>query len=164
MNAPEYREPMESFLDTGDGKIHFLDWGGSGPQVHLLHANGFCAGTYAPFVKHLNNDLHISASDLRGHGDSDQSNLYGISDWHIFADDFKLLIEETMAPPIIGMGHSLGVVTAYITAAKYPSLFSAIVLIDPSILPRRRLWWFAVLKIIGLAGNRQLAQGNNRGE
>lgn len=162
MNAPEYIEPIENDLDTAGGKIHYLDWGGSGPQVHLLHANGFCAGTYSPFVKHLIDDLHIVASDLRGHGDSDQPDLKRIYNWHIFADDLKILVEQTMSPPIIGMGHSLGAVTTYIAAAKYPRLFSAIILIDPSILPRRRLWWFAALKMIGLAGNRQLAQSARR--
>ncbi len=135
-------------------------WIGAAPgaKVHLLHANGFCAGTYSPFVKHLIDDMHVVASDLRGHGDSDQPNLKRISNWHIFADDLKILIEQTMSPPIIGMGHSLGAVTTYIAAAKYPHLFSAIILIDPSILPRRRLLWFAALRMVGLAGNRQLAQ------
>jgi len=162
MNAPEFIEPFENDLDTPDGKIHFLDWGGSGREVHLLHANGFCAGTYSPFVKHLINDMHVVASDLRGHGDSDQSNLKRVSNWHIFADDLKILIEQKMSPPIIGMGHSLGAVTTYIAAAKYPHLFSAIILIDPSILPRRTLLWFAALRMVGLAGNRQLAQSARR--
>ncbi|MBT8369003.1 MAG: alpha/beta hydrolase [Deltaproteobacteria bacterium] len=162
MKAPETIEPIENYLDTADGKIHYLDWGGSGFQVHLLHANGFCAGTYSPFVKHLIDDLHIVASDIRGHGDSDHPNLKRVYDWHIFADDLKILIEQTMSPPIIGMGHSLGAVTTYTAAAKYPKLFSAIILIDPAILPRRRLWWFAALRLIGLAGNRQLAQAARR--
>lgn len=162
MNAPEYIEPIENDLDTPDGKIHFLDWGGSGPGAHLLHANGFCAGTYSPFVKHLINDMHVVASDLRGHGDSDQPNLKRVSNWHIFADDLKILIEQTMSPPIIGMGHSLGAVITYIAAAKDPHLFSAIILIDPSILPRRTLLWFAALRMVGLAGNRQLAQSARR--
>ena len=162
MNAPEYIEPIENDLNTPDGKIHFLDWGGSGHQAHLLHANGFCAGTYSPFVKHLIGDMHVVASDLRGHGDSDRPNLKRIPNWHIFADDLKLLIEQTLAPPIIGMGHSLGAVTTYIAAAKYPHLFSTIILIDPSILPRRTLWWFAALRMVGLAGNRQLAKSARR--
>ncbi len=162
MNAPEYIEPIENDLDTPDGKIHYLDWGGSGPGAHLLHANGFCAGTYSPFVKHLINDMHVVASDLRGHGGSVQPNLKRVSNWHIFADDLKILIEQTMSPPIIGMGHSLGAVSTYIAAAKYPHLFSAIVLVDPSILPRRTLLWFAALRMIGLAGNRQLARSARR--
>ena len=162
MNTPDAREPSEGFLDTPEGRIHYLDWGGSGRQVHLLHANGFCAGTYSPFVKHLSDDLHITASDLRGHGGSDPINLKRISNWYIFADDLKMLIEQILSPPIVGMGHSLGAVTTYIAAAKYPRLFSAIILIDPSILPRRRLWRFAALKMIGLAGNRQLAQSARR--
>ena len=162
MNAPEYNEPIENLLDVPDGKIHYLDWGGSGPVAHLLHANGFCAGTYSPFVKHLMDELRIVASDLRGHGDSDRPKLKRVSNWHIFADDLKELIEQTMSPPIIGMGHSLGAVTTYIAAAKYPRLFSAIILIDPAILPRRKLWWFAALRMIGLAGNRQLAQAARR--
>jgi len=41
-------EPTENYLDTPDGRIHYLDWGGPGRQAHLLHANGFCAGTYSP--------------------------------------------------------------------------------------------------------------------
>jgi len=158
MNTPDAREPNEGFLNTSEGRIHYLDWGGSGRQVHLLHANGFCAGTYSPFVKYLSGGLHITASDLRGHGASDPINLERFSNWHIFADDLKVLIEQMLTPPIVGMGHSLGAVTTYIAAAKYPRLFSAIILLDPSILPRRRLWWFAALKMIGLAGNRHLAR------
>jgi pimeloyl-ACP methyl ester carboxylesterase len=162
MNTPNPTEPSEGFLNTPDGRIHYLDWGGTGRPVHLLHANGFCAGTYSPFVRHLREELHIIASDLRGHGASDPINLKRVYNWHIFADDLKLLIEQTMVPPIVGMGHSLGAVTTYIAAAKYPRLFSAVILIDPPILPRRRLWLMATLKMIGLGGNQRLARAARR--
>jgi pimeloyl-ACP methyl ester carboxylesterase len=162
MNTPDSTEPSEGFLNAPDGRLHYLDWGGAGRQVHLLHATGFCAGTYSPFVKLLSDDLHIIASDLRGHGGSEQFNLKRVYNWHIFADDLKLLIEQAMSPPIVGMGHSVGAVTTYIAAAKYPRLFSAIILMDPSILPRRRLWQFAAMKMIGLGSNRQLARSARR--
>jgi pimeloyl-ACP methyl ester carboxylesterase len=110
----------------------------------------------------LTDGLHIFASDLRGHGNSAQPNLNRVDNWHIFAEDLKLLIEQTMSPPVIGMGHSLGAVTTYIAAARYPQLFSAVILLDPSILPRRRLMWFAALRMVGLAGNRQLARSARR--
>ena len=157
MKAPESLEPTENYLDTPDGTIHYLDWGGSGFPAHLLHANGFCAGTYSPFVRYLHDDLHIIASDIRGHGGSDQPGIKRITHWNVFADDLKLLIEQTMSPPVVGLGHSLGAVTTYIAASKFPRLFSGIILLDPPILPRRLIWVITVMKWLGLAGNIPLA-------
>ncbi len=162
MNAPETIEPLENFINTPDGKIHYLDWGGSGPPVHLLHANGFCAGTYSPFVKHLVDDLHVVASDIRGHGGTELPNIKRIRHWDIFADDLKTLIEQSLSPPIIGIGHSLGAVTTYIAAAKYPQLFSCLILIDPPILSPRILWIMAVMRMFGLAGIIPLAKTARR--
>jgi pimeloyl-ACP methyl ester carboxylesterase len=155
-------EPTEGFVDSSDGRLHYLDWGGTGLPTHFLHGNGFCAGTYAPFISYLENDLHIIASDVRGHGGSDQLNIRRIRHWKIFAEDLKTLIEQIMSPPVIGIGHSLGAVTTYIAAANYPQLFSGIVLIDPVILPRRLLWILAALKLLGLRGNIPLAKTARR--
>ena len=98
-------EPTENFLDTPDGRIHYLDWGGSGPQAHLLHANGFCAGTYSPFVRYLLDDLHVIASDVRGHGGSDLPDLKPIRHWNIFADDLKHKIADYELAVIADAGH-----------------------------------------------------------
>ena len=155
-------EPTENYLDTPGGRIHYLDWGGSGPQAHLLHANGFCAGTYSPFVKYLLDDLHIIASDVRGHGGSDLPDIHRVHHWNIFADDLKTLIDQTMSPPIVGIGHSLGAVTTYIAAATYPRLFSCIILLDPPIFPRRLLWLIAAMKWLGLSGSIPLARTARR--
>jgi pimeloyl-ACP methyl ester carboxylesterase len=162
MNAPEYNEPIENFIDVPDGKIHYLDWGGTGFQTHLLHANGFCAGTYSPFVKYLTGDLNVMASDIRGHGSSQLPSSQRIRHWNIFSEDLKALIEKTMSPPIIGMGHSLGAVTTYMAAAKYPDLFSCLILIDPPILSPRILWVMAVMRMFGLAGIIPLAKTARR--
>ena len=155
-------EPTENYLDTPDGKIHYLDWGGSGPQAHLLHANGFCAGTYSPFVRYLLDDLHVIASDVRGHGGSDLPDIKPIRHWNIFADDLKTLIEQIMSPPIIAIGHSLGAVTTYIAAATYPRLFSCIILLDPPIFPPRLLQLVAAMKWLGLGGKIPLAKTARR--
>ena len=162
MNAPDDNEPVENFIDVPDGKIHYLDWGGTGLQAHLLHANGFCAGTYSPFVKHLTADLHVMASDIRGHGGSQLPSSQRIRHWNVFAEDLKALIEKSMLPPIIGMGHSLGAVTTYIAAATHPRLFSCLILIDPTILPRRYLWPMAVMRMFGLAAKIPLAKSARR--
>ncbi|MGD8613074.1 MAG: alpha/beta hydrolase [Desulfobacterales bacterium] len=152
------REPTEHYLNLTDGRIHYLDWGGSGLPAHFLHGNGFCAGTYTPFIRYLVDDLHILASDVRGHGGSDRPGVDRIRHWDIFAEDLKNLIEQKMSAPVIGIGHSLGAVTTYIAAAQYPHLFSAIVLIDPVILPHRQLWLLVVLRLLGLRGILPLAK------
>jgi len=151
-------EPTEQFLELPDGRIHYLDWGGDGLPAHFLHGNGFCAGTYTPFIRYLVDDLHILASDVRGHGGSDQPRVERVRHWDIFAEDLKILIEQKMSSPVIGIGHSLGAVTTYMAAAKYPHLFGGIVLIDPVILPRRLLWLLAALKFLGLGGTLPLAK------
>ena len=149
-DSDSIREPTEHFLNLPAGRIHYLDWGGNGLPAHFLHGNGFCAGTYTPFIRYLIDDLHILASDVRGHGRSDQPGVDRIRHWDIFAEDLKNLIEQKMPAPVIGIGHSLGAVTTYIAAAQYPHLFSAIILIDPVILPHRLLWLLAALKMLGL--------------
>ena len=151
-------EPTEHFLGLPDGRIHYLDWGGEGVQAHFLHGNGFCAGTYTPFIRYLVDDLHILASDVRGHGASDEPAVDRVRHWDIFAEDLKALIEQKMTPPVIGIGHSLGAVTTYIAAAQYPHLFCGIILIDPVILPHRLLWLLAALKLLGLRGILPLAK------
>lgn len=154
--------PSEGFVSGGPARLHYIDWGGDGICAHLLHANGFCAGTYAPLVRMLAGKLRIVASDVRGHGGSEQMAPAQIHHWSTFAHDLKHVIENAMNPPVIGIGHSLGAVTTYIAAAEYPHLFSRIVLIDPVILPRRILGLVWLLKRLSLLRLIPLARGARR--
>ena len=146
----DHMEPSEGYIDVPGGRLHYLDWGGSGPHVHFLHGNGFCAGTYTPFIKYLVNDLRIIASDVRGHGGSDFKLIQPIRSWNIFAEDLKVITEQTTKPPIIGMGHSLGAVTTCIAAVRFPHLFNSVVLIDPSLMMPRRLAIIGLMRALGL--------------
>jgi pimeloyl-ACP methyl ester carboxylesterase len=159
MNSPIQQEPTEGFISLPEGKLHYLDWGGRGLQLHFLHANGFCAGTYSPFLKYLIDDYHVLASDVRGHGNSIFPRSRRIRNWEIFADDLKRIIEQAMSAPIIGMGHSLGAVTTYIAAAKFPHLFSGIILLDPVIFSTLILWRIAIMRLLGLSRRFPLAHG-----
>lgn len=155
-------DPKDGYISTSDGNLHYLTWQGKGPQAHLLHANGFCAGTYAPLIALLSNQLQIVASDARGHGDTSADPGLPIRNWRIFAEDLKTVIEAVMTPPVIGIGHSLGAVSTYMAAALYPHLFSAIVLMDPVFLPKGLLRAMTILKLFGLAGKIPLARGARR--
>jgi pimeloyl-ACP methyl ester carboxylesterase len=145
-------DPVEGHLDVAGGRLHYLDWGGSGPHAHFLHGNGFCAGTYAPFLRLLSQELRIIASDVRGHGGSELAKVEPVRSWKIFAEDLKAIVAGTMQPPIIGMGHSLGAVSTCIAAVAYPHLFRAIVLVDPVFLMPRQLLMLGLMRALGLKG------------
>jgi pimeloyl-ACP methyl ester carboxylesterase len=151
MTSAQPIEPSEGYIAVPGGRLHFLDWGGPGQPAHFLHGNGFCAGTYAPFVRHLAGKLHITASDIRGHSGSEFESIERIRNWRVFAEDLALLIRGTQTPPVIGMGHSLGAVATAIAAASYPDLFKSLILIDPVFLPPHTLWKAAGTRLLGLA-------------
>jgi pimeloyl-ACP methyl ester carboxylesterase len=162
MTFEERFEPTEGYLDVPDGRLHYLDWGGSGHHAHFLHGNGFCAGTYAPFLRLLSKELRVIASDVRGHGGSDVARIEPVRSWKIFAEDLKVIIEGTTQPPIIGMGHSLGAVSTCIAAATYPDLFRVIVLVDPVFLMPRRLVMIGLMRAMGLGRRLPLARAARR--
>jgi pimeloyl-ACP methyl ester carboxylesterase len=155
-------EPSEGYIDVPGGRLHYLDWGGRGPQAHFLHGNGFCAGTYTPFIKHLVNDLRVIASDVRGHGGSDFNGIQPVRSWRVFAEDLKVIVERTSRPPIIGMGHSLGAVATCIAAAAFPRLFNRVVLVDPVFLMPRRLATIGLMRALGLRGRLSSARAARR--
>lgn len=157
------QEPQEGYIHHPEkGPLHYIDWGGEGPLAHLLHANGFCAGTYDPLIRKMTEELHIIGSDVRGHGSSLSPMEMPIRHWKVFADDLHFMVSGLMQPPVIGIGHSLGAVTTLITAARHPELFSCIILMDPVILPRRYLLFMQLLRMTGLIGQFPLAKGARR--
>lgn len=139
-----------AFWDIGHTQLHILDYPDNGPTTLFLHANGMSAGTYSPFYNHLTGRLHLVAGDWPGHGLSGPPAVNPIRSWHNFVPDLHALLTQHFKSPIHVVGHSLGAVVAYLTAAQYPQLFSRLVMIDPVILPRRLLWMFTAVRGLGL--------------
>ena len=148
-------------LTTPKGTLSYLELG-CGKAAHFLHGNGFCAGAYLPFLNLLSRDLRITAPDIRGHGDSIHNGRPVFIKWPEFAEDARRIITTAMNPPVIGIGHSLGGVITYMTAALYPDLFSKIVLIDPVILPQDYLFSLFILRSFGLTNRLPLVRGAKR--
>jgi pimeloyl-ACP methyl ester carboxylesterase len=140
------------FVRGADGLFHVLDWGGSGPAAHLAHATGLSAGTYGPLARLLTARLHVFGMDDRGHGRTrapcDPARL---ANWDVFVDDLAAVIAE-QGEPVVAMGHSRGAAVSLLLAVKRPELVRALVLIDPTILPRWWMPWWYVAKRTGLAG------------
>ena len=158
-------QPIDAhrFVNLSGGRIHYFEGGQAGrPQLHFLHANGLCSGTYIPFLRRLEGQLHLFASDVRGQGDSEPPASDDTHPWHAFVDDLTAFIQTKMDPPVIAMGHSLGAVVTYIAAARNPELFSALVLMDPVFLPLGWRLKIALLRVLGQQHRFPMARGARR--
>jgi pimeloyl-ACP methyl ester carboxylesterase len=162
MSNKQIEYPLDRSFSVSRGNIHFLEWENNGTQLHFLHANGMCAGTYVPFIERIREDFHIFACDIRGHGNSSPPLENPVKQWEHFTGDLEEMILSNMKKPVIGIGHSLGAVVTYMTAAKHPELFSALVLIDPVFLPLKIRLIGALLRKLGLIRDFRLAKGARR--
>ncbi|MCP4604125.1 MAG: alpha/beta hydrolase [Proteobacteria bacterium] len=135
-----------------DGEFHYIDWGGSGPLLHLAHANGFSAGVYSPLAERLAAHLRVVGMDDRGHGGTTvPADPEKIDNWNIFVDDLVHFF-EFLGEPVIAVGHSRGAVVSLLAAVRRPDLIRALILIDPTILPFSRMGPWFVMKKTGLSG------------
>jgi len=63
---------------------------------------------------------------------------------------------------LVGLGHSLGGVMSLLATVKHPSLFRALVLMDPVIFPPRTLWKVRLMRLVGLSGRYHLVRAAER--
>ncbi len=106
----------------------------SGKRIHLLHGTGFSAMTMAAMASQLPSDSSIWLTDVPGHGLSTQPTKQ-MPNWQKMADTIaEAIYQEADVKnngPLIGIGHSMGAILTVLAAAKYPDLFSEIILLDP---------------------------------
>ena len=61
---------QESRVPVSGGDLAVVDYGGSGPDVILIHSVGHCSAVWEDVAAALGEDAHVVALDLRGHGQS----------------------------------------------------------------------------------------------
>lgn len=104
------------------------------PEVLFVHATGFCKEVWHPVVSSLRDvrpGTETVTLDLRGHGDSPR--VGPPYRWDLLTDDVLFTVREHSA--LVGVGHSCGGAVIARAAALAPNLFSALLLIEPIILP-----------------------------
>ena len=127
--------------------IPFFDYGGTGQSVHFLHANGYPPDCYQPLLELLKTEYHVFGMLLRPlWQDSKPENLRS---WHPLSDDLRSFL-SSQPGPVIGVGHSIGAIVTLRAALHDPSLFKALVLIDPVLFVPRRLFLWHIFRVIGL--------------
>src|SRR5215210_7117474 len=113
--------------------VHYLDSGGSGRPVVLLHGLAGHAGEWHATMRHLFPRCLTVAIDQRGHGRS--TRIPDDLSREAFADDVAAVIDAAaFEHPVVLIGQSMGAHTAFLTAARYPHLLSQLVIDRKSVV------------------------------
>ncbi|MGD3106097.1 alpha/beta hydrolase [Streptomyces sp. YGL11-2] len=118
----------------GHPALSYVDYGGSGTPLLLLHGTFGRGAIFAELARGLVAHARVIAPDQRGHGLSDRTDGYTRED---FVEDAAHLLRTLGLGPAVVLGHSSGGVTAFQLATHHPDLVRALVIEDAGPLMRR---------------------------
>ena len=107
-------------------EVETVEFGGEGQGILLLHGLMGRARTWWPVARWLTRYGRVVGLDARGHGRSPHRG----GGWRTedFADDAAKVLQE-LGPSVV-IGHSMGGLHAWVTAATHPDLVRAVVVED----------------------------------
>jgi N-formylmaleamate deformylase len=137
--GPSFMSKQNRFYVEVKGvKLHFLQYGASGPQVLLIPGIISPAITWGFVGERLARNARITIIDNRGRGLSDQRTGLGHTTGD-YAEDAAGVIEELGLAPAVVLGHSMGARVAARLSAQRLDLVHRCILADPPVSgPRRR--------------------------
>ena len=134
-------EPVSNYVTINGLRLHYLDWGGDGPPIVIVHATGFLGHIYRPIALALRALGHVYSYDQRGHGDSERPELAAIS-WYRSAEDLEGLLLAMGLSGVRAFGHSAGGTAIGAVAQSRPDLIARAMIVEPVIIdpadPRQR--------------------------
>jgi len=121
-----------------DGPVHYIDFGGDGKPMLMVHGLGGNALNWMAVGPEIAKHYHAVALDLVGFG---QTPLYNRS--AAVGANAELVhdfIEKVIGEPVVLMGNSMGGHIAIIEAADHPTWVTDCVLVDPAVpIPIRQV-------------------------
>lgn len=114
-----------------DGPVHYIDFGGEGTPLVMVHGLGGNAMNWMAVGPEFAKTHHAVALDLAGFGRTPlfrRSAALGAN-----AELVHRFIEEVIGEPVVLMGNSMGGHISILEAADHPRWVSALVLVDPAI-------------------------------
>jgi len=131
--------PTSHFYTSQRLRLHYLDWGNEeAPLLFLVHGGRDHAHSWDWVARELRASYHVSAVDLRGHGDSDWSpgSMYSVVDSVL---DLACLMDALSEESVTLIGHSYGGAVVALFAGIYPEKVSKLVVIEGLGVPLRML-------------------------
>lgn len=112
------------------------EFGGQGQALHLAVANGFPPQTYRPLLQPLTERYRVISLPPRAlwPGIGEPPEVAG--SWHELAGDLLDGLRQYDLRDVIAIGHSFGAVVSMLAVLGEPERFKALILLDPTILPK----------------------------
>lgn len=116
--------------DVNGTKLNYIDTGGDGTPVVLLHAFPLNSGQWRQQIDALSDNYRLIAPDLKGFGESDAPEDESGYTMDGYADEVKALLDSIGVDKAVIVGLSMGGYIALALWRRSPDLFSALVLAD----------------------------------
>ncbi len=125
-------EPTSQYVNVCGARLRYVDWGGDGPVMLLLHGDMRTSRSWDAVARRLTDKYRVIALDARGHGDSDWTprGYRFVERVHDLAGFCELLELRD----VIGVAHSTGGVVMTLCAQKHPGMFSRLALMEPMVV------------------------------
>src|ERR1044071_982846 len=94
----------QGFLTVNNVKLHYLDWGGKGDTLLLLHGMGDTAYIYDGLAPKLTNQFRLLGLTRRGHGESEVPETG--YDTATLVEDIRQFLDALKIQRVILAGHS----------------------------------------------------------
>jgi pimeloyl-ACP methyl ester carboxylesterase len=117
-----------SFVTANGVRLHYLDWGGSGPALIFLPGMGGSAFVFNQFAPRFTGQFHVLALTRRGHGDSDYPETGYDAD--TLTEDIRQFMDALQIDRASLAGHSLAGVELTHFAATYPQRVYKLIYLD----------------------------------
>jgi len=123
------KSPYKSDFVTANGiKLHYLDWGGSGPALLFIPGLGCNAHIFDTFAPRFTDKNQVLAVTRRGHGISDHPETgYDIE---TLTEDIHQFLDALKIDKVILAGHSMAHIEVSHFAVLHPERVLALVYLD----------------------------------
>lgn len=114
-----------------DGPVHYVEFGGSGPRVVLVHGLGGSHLNWCLLAPLLVGHARVTAVDLAGFGlTHPEGRSTGV---RANADLLVRFLRTVVGAPAVLVGNSMGGMVSILAAARHPDAVAGLVLVDPSV-------------------------------